>query len=199
MENITPEDIALMKQAIAAYEGQNGSAPADHPDVAQDVATDAEQDRQFLEPIVEALTLVIDELERLQEEHKALKALVEDEIIGGVTNLYNQSVRQSGISELKGKYGEMFGPYEESWKAMSEDPNADLYEKLYDLVDELKKGPDYSDELEHNTMNEVLEKMKGSLKPAVSVEVEKSVEAPVEVDPLAKIKAMKKRAGNVSF
>lgn len=192
MDNLTPEDIALMKQAISQYEGAQGSSEPT-PDVS-----DAAQDRQFLEPIVEALTLVIDELEHLKEEHAALKALVQDEIIGGVTNLYNQSVRQSGISELKGKYGEMFGPYEESWKSMSEDPNSDLYEKLYDLVDELRKGSDYSEELEHNTMNEVLEKMKGSLKPAVSVEIEKTVEAPAE-DPLAKIKEMKRKAGNIKF
>lgn len=192
MENLTPEDIEIMKEAISRYEGSN-------PDEAADVASDAAQDRKMLEALVSALEIVIDEVENLRHCVDDLEHKVNDEIIGGVTNLYNENLRLDGIAGLKAKYGEQIGPFEGVFQALADDPNADIYSKLYDKLQELKSGEGYTEESEGKYVSDLLERLKAAApKPAAVevVQVEKSVEPSEEEALTAKIRAMKKKASS---
>lgn len=192
--NLTPEDIKVMKDAIAMYEG-SGSM---NPDVAADTAGDALQDRKMLQALVSAMEAIIDEVEKLKACHEELERMVKDEIIGGVTKLYNENLRLDGISGIKGKYGEQFQPYEGVFQALVDDPNADLYANLYDKLESMKSDEGFSEETGHDYVMSILEKLKGSAPaPAVSVEVEKVEEVPTEEEALVtRLRNMKKKAGS---
>lgn len=170
MADLTPEDIAIMKQAIAEYEGANGMSA--NPDEAADVAGDAAQDRQMLQAIVAALETIIDEVETLKKCHEELEHKVNDEIIGGITKLYNENVRMDGISSVKSRYGEQFKPYEGVFQALVDDPNADIYANLYEKLEEMKSGEGYNEEAESGYVTSLLDKLKASAPaPAIAVEI----------------------------
>jgi hypothetical protein len=131
-------------------------------------------------PDCEKLAAVV---QGLQEHLQMLDKLVMDELIGGITDLYNKNQREIGLGDFKSKYGETFNPYEGDLKELF--PEDDLYEKLYDFIDELKSQPDYSDEMGHGKIMEVADMLKnkfGKIKgtPAASVEVTKTEAVPEE-------------------
>jgi hypothetical protein len=196
VQNLTPEDIQLMKNAIAEYEGSAGTSS---PATSQNSTADAVQDRQMLEAIAAALGTVIDAVESLQKSYDDLEHLVNDEIIGGVQKLYQENVRMDGIAGIKAKYGEQLSPYEGVFQALVDDPNADIYSKLYDKLEELKSGADYNPDTEDSYVTSLLDKLKASAPaPAVAVEISKTEAAPASEDDalVTKLRAMKQKAGS---
>lgn len=201
MADLTPEDIQIMKDAIAQYEGSSGGMPASNPDEAADQAGDAAQDRQMLTAIVTALEAIIDEVETLKACHERLEATVNDEIIGGITKLYNENMRMDGIAGVKAKYSEQFSPYEGVFQALADDPNADIYAKLYDMIEEMKSGEGYSEEAEASHISGILDKLKAAAPAPAVVEVPKTEETtPAPESPedalVSKLRAMKQKAGS---
>ena len=206
-ENLTPEDIQLMKDAIAQYEGAE-SAPAmeANPDEAADRAGDASQDREMLQAIVSALEVVIDELENLKACHEDLERIVKEEIIGGVTKLYHESERLDGISGIKSKYGNELSQYEEVFRALNDDPNADIYSKLYDKLQELKSGEGYDESQEGTYVQDLIGRLKSAAPAPAAPSIEVAVEKPVEEPPVdeqealvTKLKAMKSKARGTGY
>jgi hypothetical protein len=154
---LSPEEIMELKNAIAQHE-QTSS----HSDIGDDA--------EFLKPIVEALELVASRLDALTESHGQLEKIVMDDIIGGVKGLYDTNMRTNGISELKGKYGSMFEPLAPAWKDLSGE-DSDLMEKLYDIVDELKHGEDYSDEKADSTIKDIHSKLLERVKNVKGIQI----------------------------
>ncbi len=173
----------------------------------QDVELIKQVIREALEPIIAVVKQIIDKQAMIDEEVDSLAKLVQEEIIGGIENLYKTKERLSGISNLSSKYGELFGPYKDFYSELTD--GSDIYEKLYDELDELKKGKeDWSDEDESSEISKIaeilkgkFEKIKGMGKPAVEVEVEveKQPEETAEEKLRNKIRKMKENAKDVRF
>lgn len=173
LSSLSPEEIEVLKDALAQH---GNSSPTVHGDI--------EDDKKFLEPIVTALEMLTQSVEELQEKFCYLEKVVMDDIIGGVKGLYDDNVRTMGISELKGKYSEMFEPLVPAWKQMSETED-DIYEKLYDIVNELKGKEDYTDEFGDSELKGIAEKLKGKIEGIKGL----GSQAEVAPEPIVEIEA----------
>lgn len=187
---------------------------------------DSLQDLNQLQPIITVMKQMLDKMAAMDEEIDALSKLVNEEIIGGITNLYNSKQRISGVSSLQEKYGKLMGPYKDFYSDLTD--GHDVYEELYDDLDEVKKSTeDWSDEREAEYVNSLidqlksrLEKMNGHIsvlkapssdesgsiedvaKPtAVEISVSKTSAAPsLDTDALKeKIRQMKAKSGPIKF
>ena len=178
---------------------------------------DEAQDQAQLDPIITVIKQILDKMASMDEEIDALKKLVKEEIIGGITNLYNSKQRMSGISSMSEKYGEIVSPYKDFYGELS--GGRDIFEELYNDLDEMKsKSEDWSDEKEAARVQQLADELKGRLErmakigtsvlggsseamPETSVELE--VETPKEEkgssDLVDKIRRMKSKAGDVRF
>lgn len=161
---------------------------------------DAQQDAEQLAPIIKVLEMVIDKFEALEERVECLDKLVTEEIIGGITKLYNEKSRAGGISSMMEKYKDKFDPYKDFYGEMTD--GSDLYEKLFDEISEMKGStPDWNDDVEGSKVGELadflkskFEKVKGMGEPvAASIEVAKI--EPENADGLDKVRAMRKKFG----
>jgi len=176
--------------------------------------SDEEQDEGMLEPIKTVLKQMLDKIAAMDEEIDALTKLVNEEIIGGITNLYNSKQRMTGISSLSEKYGESMSPYKDFYGELS--GGKDLFEELYNDLDEMKqKTEDWDDTKEAARVQQLADDLKARLERMTSMgsklmgggEPEKSVEIEVETpkegkgssDLVDKIKRMKAKAGDVKF
>jgi hypothetical protein len=111
-------------------------------------------------------------------------------------------MRANGVKGLRDKYGEKFGPYEETYSSMKE--GADLYEALMDDLEALKgeAGESWNDEAELGAVDGIYEKMKKVLKEKVvpviegeapgAVEVEVTPETSGEDDIVSQVKKLRK-------
>jgi len=180
---------------------------------------DEAQDQAMLDPIITVIKQMLDKMAAMDEEIDALTKLVNEEIIGGITNLYNSKQRMSGISSMSEKYGEMVSPYKDFYGELS--GGKDIFEELYNDLDEMKsKSEDWSDEKEAARVQQLADELKGRLErmakigssvlggsseesgePAGSVEIE--VATPKDEkgssDLVDKIRRMKSKAGDVRF
>ena len=149
-----------------------------------------------VEELANALDILVNKVEELEGTVMVLKKTVDDDLIGGIRNLYDENVRASGISDLKGKYGSLFSPYE---KGLGEMGVSDVYGELHDMLARLKaETPDFSEEMGDSKIREIA-KMIGDKFAAITgkpaeVEATKVEAAPVEEpkveeeDPQAAIK-----------
>lgn len=146
-----------------------------------DQEADLEQIRQVIEPIVTVIKQILEKLSMMDEEIDSLTRLVNDEIIGGITNLYNKKSRLDGISSLGSKYGEIMNPYKDFYSELTE--GRDIFEALFDELEDYKKSsPDMNDEVIESKVKELaealhqkMEKMKsfgGSSEGSISIAVE---------------------------
>ena len=178
---------------------------------------DAEQDFGQLQPIITVIQQMLDKMAAMDEEIDSLTKLVNEEIIGGITNLYNSKQRVSGISSLSEKYGDKMGQYKDFYSDLT--GGADIYESLYDELDELKKdSEDWGDEKEAARIDELVNELKSRLErmkshtvgmgegaaPVGEVSIEVETAAPAEekseMEALTeKIRNMKKKSGDVRF
>ena len=178
---------------------------------------DEAQDQAQLEPIITVIKQILDKMAAMDEEIDALTKLVNEEIIGGITNLYNSKQRMSGISSMSEKYGEMVSPYKDFYGELS--GGRDIFEELYNDLDEMKsKSEDWSDEKEAARVQQLADELKSRLErmssignkvlggssdalPDASVQI--AVATPEEgkgsSDLVDKIKRMKAKAGDVKF
>lgn len=181
-----------------------------HEDMNNDIELICKVLDEKLNPIITVIKQMLDKMGLMDEELDSLAKLVNEEIIGGITNLYNTKERLSGISGLSSKYGEMFSPYKDFYSELTD--GSDIYEKLYDELSEVKKGSEsWSDDDEMNKIKEIAEMLKGKfdkirgVPAATEIEVEVTKEMPEveekkEEDPLVeRIRRMKNKAGNVKF
>jgi len=187
LSNLSPEEISVLKSALAEYEGAG-----DHADI--------QEDAEFLKPITDALELIAKKLEEMEERQTSLEAVVMDQIIGGIKSIYDDGVKRSSINDLKGKYSSLFDGLDGAYKEMND--GADLYEKLYKVVSELRNGADYSEELEDGKVKEMAEKLKQKVQaisgfkkeePKEVVEIEAKGEPDELAEMLEKIAKQKKK------
>lgn len=160
--------------------------------------SDMNQDLQLIQPLVQMVQM-------LKEKTDYLEKLVVDELIGGITSLYNEQERDFSIKDLSNKYGEKFGPYKDFYQELS---GSDLYEKLYEELNERKSAnPEWSDEAEMSVIDELVSSLKGKFDkikgpaPVASVEV---IEArPVEDESknklIDKVRKMRNAAGDINI
>lgn len=160
-----------------------------------------------LEPIVTVIKQMLDKMAAMDEEIDSLTKLVNEEIIGGITNLYNSKQRMSGISSLSEKYGDKMGPYKDFYSELTD--GKDIYTELYDELDNLKnESEDWSDDVEAQRVSALadelksrLERMKSHTGSAAEIVVETKSE-PVKSDQdilIEKIRRMKAKSGDVKF
>lgn len=143
-----------------------------------------------LDQVVTVLSVILEKVEALEERQSKLESVVCDEIIGGIDKLYQGNLRMDGIKGLRGKYSDLFGPMEGHFKELY---SSDIYEKLYELLGEMKGQPDFTDEMGDAKIKEIAEQFKGKLgkvrgekaPEAAAVEVTKVEEPAPEPDAMA--------------
>lgn len=147
------------------------------------------------------MELFAEKLEALEARQSKLESVVVDEIIGGISGLYNDNMRLEGIKGLKGKYADLFAPHEGAFKELY---GGDVYEKLFDMLEELKGGEGFTDEIGDSKIKEIagqlsakLSKVKGAEAPAPEVAAVEVKSEEKEPDPLEHMRQgimnMKKR------
>jgi len=179
-----------------------------HEDMEQDVELIKQVIAESLEPVITVLKQVMAKQAAMDEELDGLAKLVQEEILDGIENLYKTKERMSGISNLSSKYGEMFGPYKDFYSELTD--GSDIYEKLYDELDELKKAKEnWSDEDENSAISNIAEILKnkfekikgmgGSSPTAVEVQIEKTGTPEISAEDKLRdrIREMKKNAKDV--
>lgn len=191
VNTLTPEDISLMKEAIAAYEMN----PQDNQ---------AEEDDKF-KKLADAIEILAERVQAMDERYDKLECVVMDDIIGGVKGIYDAERRGASISKLKESYGSEIEPLLPAYHAIIGKDDDDIYERLEDVLEELKGQDGYTDEMGHesimNIINEIksrAEKIKGPA-PAAAIEVEVAKEPTEEENTIARIRKMKEKAGEVKF
>jgi len=147
-----------------------------------------QEEQDPIAAIAAVMELFASKLEAIEERQAKLESVVVDEIIGGISNLYNDNMRVEGIKGLKGKYADLFGPHEGAFQELY---GGDVYEKLFDMIEELKGGEGFTDELGDSKIKEIaaqlqkkISKVKEQAPGAAVVEVKTE-----EEDPMARMKA----------
>jgi len=183
-----------------------------HSDEQADVQLICQVLNEELEPVITVIKNILDKITAMDDELDGLAKVVNEEILGGIINLYNTKERMSGISSLSEKYGSLMGPYKDFYSELSE--GKDIYEELYNELEEFKQSAESVDDSAvdakvqelANMLKAKFEKVRGMSvgeeKPvAVEVEIEKSseAEAPKADELIDKIRKMKSRAGDVKF
>ena len=157
LSSLTPEERAALKAALDK---------AEEPDPMDQMA--------------ELFQFHADEIKSLREELANLKALVTDEIVGGIREAYDGRVREERMGEFKGKYGSMLDPLAEPFKKTF---GADLHDKAFDYMDSLRSEEGFTDEVGDSKLKEVIAQIKEKLgisdAPVAAVEE-------VKVEPEAK-------------
>lgn len=188
---LSPEEIDTLKKALDQY--QNVAPTSEHADM--------ESDKEFLNPIIEAIELLMQAVETISDKLDTLEKVVMDDIIGGVKELHDGNVRSMNISNVRDKYSSVFDPLESSWK-----DEGDIYEKIFDKIEELKGLADYSEEMEGAEVNNIAEMLqkKVDVNPSTSndpvAEVEESSEEPDKLQQMmAQIKRQKEKSKGLSI
>lgn len=131
-----------------------------------------------IEALCAVVELMVEKLEALDGRMAKLESTVMDDIIGGVTKLYNENLRMENIEGLKGKYGELFGDMNETFGELYD---ADLWEKLQDLLDELREesGDEYNDEMGDAKIREIATQLAAKIAKVKGEEAEPEAEVTV--------------------
>jgi len=145
----------------------------------------------ILEKYKEAILFLSEKIEGLKDRVDNLEDLLCNQVIGGIKNLYDTSVRTDGVNAIKGKYSEKISPFE---GVLPEFGIKDWSNELYDHLDKMRKdNPDFSDEDEGATVEQLLNKIQekvskiasatGAKPVAASVTLEKPEEEMIEEEP----------------
>jgi hypothetical protein len=141
---------------------------------------------EMIRPVAEGLLELDQKVNDLMERFNKLEHVVMEEMIGGITNLYKQNQRTTGIEGLKGKYGEMFEPYKDFYSTAYEGA-PDMFEKIFDILEEMRGEGPLDEEAADGKIREIangfesrVNKIRG-VKPEVVAEIEvKGEEKPVD-------------------
>ena len=195
---LAPEEKDQLLQLLLSAQGGATEAPMEESMEAGN--PDAAQDQTLIQQ------MIAEAIGPLREQIELLTQIVDDEIIGGVTTLYQSQQKMSEIQRLQEQYGndEMFGPDMQSFYKDATD-GKDLFEMLHsDLSDAKSSTPDWSDDMEgpliqklHGGLKEKMLKLRGASAPApVAVETTEVKAEPVASskmdDVVKKIRDMKK-------
>ncbi len=130
----------------------------------EDVVQAKEDPVPALIEVVQTLVGKLDSLEAkceaLQVQADHLTKVVDDEIIGGIQNLYQEQTRFDGISGLKKSYPD-FGPYGDQFSKLA---GKDIYEALYDVLEAMKKEEGFTAEAGDARVKSILSEVQGTLK-----------------------------------
>lgn len=94
-------------------------------------------------PILKVMEILCNLVDTIDQRLGKLEEVVMDDIIGGVETLYKGNLKAKGVDDLKGKYGSLFEPHMGALKEMA--PDEDVFDKLYDLIDQAKGGEGWDD------------------------------------------------------
>jgi hypothetical protein len=132
-----------------------------------------------LEAVCEAIKVIFDRQESINERLTALEKSYNEELLGSIKSIYGDRVRGDGIEGLKGTYGEKYGALESDYKSVAGD-DRDMWGDLYDAmadVEESERDPKVTAALEG--FKAKLDKIRGVPKvEAVSVEASSPVDEP---------------------
>ncbi|MFA4975009.1 MAG: hypothetical protein WC683_20585, partial [bacterium] len=98
---------------------------------------------EILEKILEIVQSNEEKLAKVTAAHEELDREIHEDFFGPLHERYTAQVRGEGIEALRQKHGSRFDPLAEPLKAFGID---DVYERLYDAIEELKKGEGYKPE-----------------------------------------------------
>lgn len=154
--------------------------------------SDEAADKAMLQPLVDAVEMIVDKVTEMDEQLNKLSKLVIDDLIGGIKTLHSEGLRDEGIEGLKSRYAEMFGDYGNSYKDVYD---GELYDELYDALEEMKGNEGFDEKAEvekvFNLLKSKIDKVRGiSAEPAAAVET--VVAKSPEDDVVRKVKALKK-------
>ncbi|MDD5303533.1 MAG: hypothetical protein PHS14_10545 [Elusimicrobia bacterium] len=98
---------------------------------------------EIIEAVVKLVQDMDEKLTSLCAAHEALDKEIHEDFFGPIHKQYQEHVRGQGIEGVRAKYGARFGELAEPLKAFGIE---DVFERLYDALEELKKGEGYKDE-----------------------------------------------------
>jgi len=98
---------------------------------------------EILEKILELVQSIEAKVDKVSAAHEELDREIHEDFFGPLHERYTAQVRGEGIEALRQKHGARFDPLVEPLKAFGID---DVYERLYDAIEELKKGEGYKPE-----------------------------------------------------
>jgi len=147
--------------------------------------------KQGLQELAQALSLLMDRIDAMDKMYDALNAhvdtiekVVNDDLIGGLTKLYDDNDREMGIRDLQDKYGSEISPYDERIKKLN--PEFDTWGSLHKSLSELKGQDGYTDEMGDAHIKSLISGLGdrfpevAGAKPVAAVEVKKIEENPAE-------------------
>jgi predicted RNase H-like nuclease (RuvC/YqgF family) len=126
--------------------------------------TDIEQDEATIAPLVQALEYLVEKIEALEAKVCQLDKTVMEDIIGGITNLYDENIHTQKKAGIKAKYGKHFEPFEGALKELY--PDDDIYESLMGEIESMKGGEGYTEDGEGSKVQEIADRLKEKLSKA---------------------------------
>lgn len=97
----------------------------------------------ILQKVLELVQSIEEKVDKVTSAHEELDREIHEDFFGPLHQRYIAQVRGEGIESLRQKHGARFDPLMEPLKAFGID---DVYERLYDALEELKKGEGYKPE-----------------------------------------------------
>lgn len=133
----------------------------------------------ILQPYKDAIVTLAKELEDLRGQVGSLNDLLVNQVIGGIKNLHDSSVREEGINALKTKYGDTIKPLESALPDLGiNDWAGELHSHLQDMA---AKTPGWNDEMEANHVGGIMQALQDKVGRIAQVAGGKPVAASVEV------------------
>lgn len=183
LRDLSPDEKDAMLMQLLQQGGSQEEAP--------------ESEEEFLDPLINVIEILVTKVQELEEKHEMVERIVMDEIVGGVSQLYQKNCRMNRMDELKGKYSSKFDPYMDAYKTLN-DGQDDLWDRLYDHLDELKEaaGEGYNEDEAVDSiatqLRDKIEALKGAPGKAV-IQSETIIEKKPEDELIDTIKRMKER------
>jgi hypothetical protein len=154
----------------------------------------------ILQAVVGQLAEVDERVQAVCSKHDDLDREIHEDFFGPIKSQYDAGIRSKVIAGVKGKYGAKFDEISGPLQGLGVE---DIYGKLYDYLEELKKGPDWKDDMEgpaidtiHSQAMERIGQVRGTPEPEKPAEPVKEEKKPEGIkDRLA---AGKKRSGIMS-
>jgi hypothetical protein len=96
------------------------------------------------EGIFQCLEILICKLEEIEQKVEYLHDRVENQLFGGINELYQHNVRKKGIDGVRERYAPDFSPFEDGLKQFA--PDEDWAEAIYDAIERMREGDGFNDE-----------------------------------------------------
>jgi hypothetical protein len=122
-----------------------------------DVANQTEEDKTYtladiLQEILGLVQSLDERLTQVCQSHEALDKEIHEDFFQPIHKDYMAKLRGKGIAGLREKYGSKFDPIAEPLQGLG---IQDIYERLYDHLEELKQGEGWNDDSEAGVVDGV--------------------------------------------